>query len=246
VSYVSPQSDADEAWLRDALITFARSREPKLGDEIAERTLWLATRGARRFADRGEPFDDLVQVARIGLLKAIDRYDPALGIQFGGYATPTIIGELRRHFRDHTWSVHVSRRAKDLRQSVNEATDTLSKTLHRSPTIAEIAATLHVAPDAVVEALEANNAYRTYSLDSNGGASSPLDEGGFTDVLDRETISGLLSHLRPRERQILYLRYFDELSQAEIAERIGTSQVHIGRLIAASLIELRSHLLPDT
>ncbi|HTH07901.1 MAG TPA: sigma-70 family RNA polymerase sigma factor, partial [Ilumatobacteraceae bacterium] len=128
-------SEADDEWLLDAFTRFNESRDPALREEIVHRTLWLAVRGARRFASRGEPFDDLLQVARIGLLKAIDRFDINVGVQFGAYATPTIMGELRRHFRDHTWSVHVPRRAKDLRPAVNEASDQLSKELGRAPQI---------------------------------------------------------------------------------------------------------------
>ncbi len=212
-----------------------------LRDQIVEHTLWLATRGAHRFADRGEPFDDLVQVARIGLLNAIDRFDPDHGVPFGAYATPTIMGELRRYFRDHTWGVHVSRRAKDLRPAVNSATETLSKELRRSPRISEIADRMKIPEEAVIEALEANNAYRARPLDQAGNSISTIDSN-LDAVLNREVIAGLLDSLSPRQRQILQLRFFDELSQAQIAEQIGTSQVHVGRLIASSLAELRSHL----
>ena len=237
--------DVDEAWLQQSLERFCTSRDAGQRDQIAARASWLATRGARRFADCGEPFDDLVQVARIGLLNAIDRFDPAHGVPFGAYATPTIMGELRRYFRDHTWSVHVSRRAKDLRPAVNTASETLSKELRRSPTVSEIAARMHISEEAVIEALEANNAYRAHALDPAGRNSPAVDEK-LDVVLDRQVIAGLLDTLRPREREILYLRFFDELSQAQIAEQIGTSQVHVGRLIASSLAELRTHLRDDS
>lgn len=236
--------ESDERWLQESLERYVKSRETSLRDEIAERTSWLATRSARRFADRGEPFDDLVQVARIGLLNAIERFDPTHGVPFGAYATPTIMGELRRYFRDHTWGVHVSRRAKDLRPAVNAATEALSKELQRSPTISEIAAHMRLPEESVIEALEANNAYRAHTLDQTGRG-SPAVEGSFEVVLNREVISGLLDRLRPRQRQILYMRFFEELSQAQIADRIGTSQVHVGRLITSSLAELRSHLRED-
>jgi RNA polymerase sigma-B factor len=238
------QSEGDEEWLHDSFDRYSMSRDPVLRDQIAERTLWLATRGARRFADRGEPFDDLVQVARIGLLNAIDRFDPSHGVPFGAYATPTIMGELRRYFRDHTWGVHVSRRAKDLRPAVNAATEALSKELLRSPRIAEIAERMKIPEEAVIEALEANNAYRARPLDQSG-KSTPTVDSNLDAVLNREVIAGLLDHLRPRQRQILHLRFFEELSQAQIAEQIGTSQVHVGRLIASSLAELRGHLRED-
>jgi RNA polymerase sigma-B factor len=244
VSSTHSQSESDEEWLHDSFDRYSMSRDQALRDQIAEHTLWLATRGARRFADRGEPFDDLVQVARIGLLNAIDRFDPAHGVPFGAYATPTIMGELRRYFRDHTWGVHVSRRAKDLRPAVNTATETLSKELHRSPRIAEIAERMKIPEEAVIEALEANNAYRARPLDQTGN-STPTVDSNLDAVLNREVIAGLLDTLHPRQRRILQLRFFDELSQAQIAEQIGTSQVHVGRLIASSLAELRSHLRED-
>jgi RNA polymerase sigma-B factor len=235
------QTDGDEEWLLESLQRYATYHEKDLRDAIAERTSWLATRGARRFADRGEPFDDLVQVARIGLLNAIDRFDPFQGVPFGAYATPTIMGELRRYFRDHTWGVHVSRRAKDLRPAVNAASEALSKELQRSPRVSEIADRMKIPEDAVIEALEANSAYRAQVLDPSG-RTSPSVESDADAVLNRQVIARLLDTLRPRERQILYLRFFEELSQAQIAERIGTSQVHIGRLISSSLAQLRDHL----
>jgi RNA polymerase sigma-B factor len=240
-------TDDDERWLADALGRFATTRDPRLRAEIVEATMWIATRSARRFADRGEPFDDLVQVARLGLVKAVDRFDPAHGVHFGAYATPTILGELRRHFRDHTWSVHVSRRAKDLRPSVNEAHDELTRTLGRSPTISEVADRLHTSADAVLEALEANNAYRTRSLDVGRDSTwSPPVDADYAGVLDRQVIADLMERLAPRERTILYLRFFEELSQAQIAEKVGTSQVHVGRLLSSTLTSLRSHLERET
>ncbi|MEY2583082.1 MAG: polymerase sigma-B factor [Ilumatobacteraceae bacterium] len=238
------QSDGDDQWLKDAFDRYLNDRDKALRDEIAERTSWLATRGARRFADCGEPFDDLFQVARIGLLNAIDRFDPTQGVPFGAYATPTIIGELRRYFRDHTWRVRVSRRAKDLRPGVNAAIEILSKELQRSPRIPEIADRMKIAEEAVIEALEANNAYRAHALDPSG-RNTPSVESNLDEVLNREVIVGLLDRLRPRQRHILYLRFFEELSQAQIAEQIGTSQVHVGRLIASSLAQLRDHLRED-
>lgn len=239
------QPESDDRWLRDSFDQYSTYRDKNLRDEIAEHTSWLATRGARRFADCGEPFDDLVQVARIGLLNAIERFDPAHGVPFGAYATPTIMGELRRYFRDHTWGVHVSRRAKDLRPAVNSSIEALQKELQRSPRISEIAARMKLPEEAVIEALEANNAYRAHTLDQTG-RSTPSVDSNLDAILNREVIAGLLDQLRPRQRQILYLRFFDELSQAQIAEKIGTSQVHVGRLIASSLAQLRDILQDDS
>lgn len=237
-------SDADDKWLTQSLIQYSKTRNRTLRNEIAMRTNWIALRSARRFWDRGEPFDDLVQVANIGLLKAIDRFDPTQGVHFGAFATPTIIGELRRHFRDYTWSVHVPRRTKDMRASVNAARDDLTKTLGRSPRVAEIATRLNVSADMVIGVLEANNAYRAFSLDRAETDNPLASEPSFDDVLNRQVVAKLLDQLPPRQRKILYLRFFEELSQEQIAEQIGTSQVHVGRLIATSLAELRRHLAP--
>jgi len=162
-------------------------------------------------------------------------------VPFGAYATPTIMGELRRYFRDHTWRIRVSRRAKDLRPSVNATAEELSGELQRSPRISEIAERMGIPEEAVIEALEANNAYRAHSLDQSI-RQNPAVESNLDDMLNRQVIVGLLDNLRPRQRQILFLRYFEELSQAQIAERIGTSQVHVGRLIATSLAQLREQL----
>ena len=195
--------------------------------------------GRDAFADCGEPFDDLVQVARIGLLNAIDRFDPFQGVPFGAYATPTIMGELRRYFRDHTWGVHVSRRAKDLRPAVN--------THHRGVVqgVATIAARLRDRgadenPRGVRDRGAGGQQRVPRPQARLHGRTSPSVEADVDAVLNREVIARLLDTLRPRERQILYLRFFEELSQAQIAEQIGTSQVHVGRLITSSLAELRA------
>lgn len=237
----------DDEWINAALVTFARTGDQQLRDEIVERSLWLARRLARRFADRGEPFDDLLQVARIALLHAVDRFDPSHGVPFGAFATPTIIGEIKRHFRDRTWRVHVPRRAKDLRPTVNAAHDDLTATLGRSPTAREMAAHLGIEEDLVLQAIEANGAYRTASLDAVVERQSRSDrsEAQTDGVLDREVVRQVLDHLRPRERQIIEMRFFDEMTQSQIAERIGTSQVHVGRLITSSLALLRQHLDAD-
>lgn len=236
----------DDAWLAEALVTFARTRDQALRGEIVEHSLWLARRSARRFADRGEPFDDVMQVASVALLHAVDRFDPSLGVPFGAFATPTIIGEIKRHFRDRTWRVHVPRRAKDLRPTVNSAYDDLSRVLSRSPTPREVALHLDIEEDLVLQVVEANGAYRTAPLDAvterraRGGTEAQVD-----GVLDREVVQQVLGRLRTRERQIIEMRFFDEMTQAQIAEQIGTSQVHVGRLITSSLALLRAHLGED-
>ena len=232
----------DDLWLEDALNRYALAPTSELRDEIARTQDWLAVRSAHRFTHRGEPFDDLLQVARIGLLKAIERFDSERAVPFGAFATPTMIGELRRHFRDRTWSVYVPRRAKDLRSAVNATAEQLAHELHRSPTVAEVAERAEMSEDTVVEALEANEAYRGVSLDVIGSRADRSLDGVFDAVIDREALLDALQLLQPRERKILYLRFFEELSQSQIAEQVGTSQVHVGRLIAASLQQLRTQL----
>jgi RNA polymerase sigma-B factor len=247
VTLIDADHEPDEEWLADALATFARSGDPQLREQIVERSLWLARRSARRFADRGEPFDDVLQVARVALLHAVDRFDPSLGVPFGAYATPTIVGEIKRHFRDRTWRVHVPRRAKDLRPAVNAAHDDLAATLGRSPTAKEVAGHLGIEEDLVLQAIEANSAYRTAPLDaaSERRPRSDGSEAAVDGVIDREVVRQVLERLRPRERQIIEMRFFEELTQSQIAERIGTSQVHVGRLITSSLALLRTHLGGD-
>lgn len=227
-------------WLDRAVAEFARTRDRELRATIVERGAWLARRVARRFAETSEPFDDLYQVAMIGLLKAVDRYDPVFGVRFGTYATPTILGELRRHFRDHTWAVHVPRGAKELRIKINSAVDEMTGALGRSPTVGELADRLELRREHVLEGLEASSVYSAVSLDGLPGVEpSDEDDRHTNEVLDRQVLGTLLDRLPARERKILYLRYFQELSQAQIAERVGTSQVHVGRLIASSLSSLR-------
>lgn len=244
VTPVEPPYDTDDAWVTDALATFAVTRDPVLRAEIVERSLWLAQRSARRFAERGEPFDDVFQVASIALVHAVDRFQPSLGVPFGAYATPTIVGEIKRHFRDRTWRVHVPRRAKDLRPAVNAVSDELSRALGRSPTAREVAAHLNIDEDLVLQVVEANSAYRTAQLDNvvERQVRATAADSDVDAVLDRELVSQALVHLRPREREIIQLRFFEEMTQAQIAEHIGTSQVHVGRLITSSLALLRAHL----
>jgi RNA polymerase sigma-B factor len=230
--------EAEEQWLQQALSRYATSRDRALRDEIAQRADWLATRSARRFSDRGEPFDDLVQEARIGLLKAIERFDQDRSVPFGAYATPTIMGELRRYFRDRTWAVHVPRGSKDIMASVVAARDGLSSELGRAPRVQEIATRMGLTTDTVLEALEANDAYFTRTLESAGAHHTPAAEAGFENLVDRVVLSAMLDRLAPRQRKILQMRFFEGLTQSEIAIRMGTSQVHVGRLIAASLVQL--------
>jgi RNA polymerase sigma-B factor len=169
-----------------------------------------------------------------------------LGVPFGAFATPTIVGEIKRHFRDRTWRVHVPRRAKDLRPTVNAAYDELSRMLDRAPTPRELAVHLDIEEDLVLQVIEANSAYRTAPLDAiTERRARGESEAQVEAVLDREVVQQVLGRLRPRERKIIEMRFFDEMTQAQIAEEIGTSQVHVGRLITSSLALLRAHMGED-
>jgi RNA polymerase sigma-B factor len=206
---------------------------------------------ARRFRNRGEPFDDLLQVGTIGLLKSIDRFDLGRAVEFSTYATPTIIGEIKRHFRDKGWAIRVPRRLQELRMLISTATAELSQSLGRSPTPREIAERIEVTVEEVMEGLESANAYSTLSLDAgdssgeNGG--SMLDSIGELDVAlehieIRESIKPLLERLPAREKQILMLRFFGGMTQSQIAAEIGVSQMHVSRLLTRTLEQLRESL----
>ena len=219
--------------------------------ELVELHLPLVEHCARRFLTRGEPFEDLVQVGTIGLIKAVDRFDSDRGVEFSTYATPTILGEIKRHFRDKGWAIRVPRRLQELRMSIASVTSELSQQLGRSPTPAEVAERLGIEVEEVMEGLESANAYSTLSLDAgdNGddGLGSMLDTMGSTDeALDhveiRESIRPLIEALPPREKQILLLRFFRQMTQSQIAEEVGISQMHVSRLLTRTLAELRESI----
>jgi RNA polymerase sigma-B factor len=243
IAVVSAQQPQDELLSR-----FAKTGDPALRDEIIASALWLATRGARHFVNRGEPLDDLLQVARIGLLKALDRFDPELGVPFSAFANQAIEGELRRHFRDCTWIIHVPRRAKEMRQAVANAADVLAPLLERPATACEIAGYLGAPTALVIDAQRASAARHPDTIDPTdraGGRNLPHEGYDEDEILDREVVCRLLNRLKQRERTVVYLRFFEELSQAQIAKLVGTSQAHAGRLIAASLRELSTYLTED-
>jgi RNA polymerase sigma-B factor len=244
VSYDPSQRDE----LRRKFVAFAESRDKDLRDELIEAHLGLAEYLARRFSNRGEPLDDLVQVASVGLLKAVDRFDPERGVEFSTYATHTVVGELKRHFRDKGWAVRAPRRMQELYLRLGKVVANLSQELGRSPTIPELANEAQVSEEEVLEALEAGQAYRFASLD----APSPGDEDNETmaahlgeedpqlvDAEHRATLSPLIARLPPREQTILHMRFFEGLTQSEIAQRLGISQMHVSRLLARSLAQLR-------
>lgn len=234
---------------REKFAAFAESRDPKLRDELIEAHLGLAEYLARRFSNRGEPTDDLVQVASVGLVKAVDRFDPERAVEFSTYATHTIVGELKRHFRDKGWAVRAPRRMQELYLRLGKIVANLSQELGRSPTIQELALEAQVSEEEVLEALEAGQAYRFASLD----APSPGEDDGdsmmsvlgeedasLVDAEHRAALSPLLSKLPAREQTIIHLRFFEGLTQSEIASRLGISQMHVSRLLARSLAQLRA------
>jgi len=238
----------DRAEVRELLGTYHRTGDPAVRDRLVEMHLGLAEYLARRFDRRGEPVEDLVQVASLALINAVDRFDPDRGLEFTTFAVPTIVGELKRHFRDKGWALRVPRRLQELHLRLVTTVAELTHELGRSPSIPEIAERAQASPDEVIEAIEAGRAYRSASLD----APAPGDDVtvpaawriGETDdrlagVEERNELAGLLAELPERERAILVLRFYDGLTQSEIAERIGISQMHVSRLLTRTLERLR-------
>lgn len=224
-------------------------RRDRVRDELVAGHLPVAQHIAQRFARRGEAREDLEQVATVGLIHAVDRFDPSRGVDFLSYAVPTITGEVRRHFRDLGWAMRVPRRLKDLHVTLSSAMSELSQRLGRAPTASELAEHLQLSRDEVAEGLAATNAYRGRSLDTmateDGG--TILDAVGEADaelerVEYRQALQPLLAQLPDRERTILKLRFFGNMTQTQIADRVGISQMHVSRLLAKTLAELRDGL----
>ena len=229
---------------------YSATRSAADRDRLVERFLPLARQLARRYQRPSESFDDLFQVASLGLLKAIERFDPARPVAFSSFAVPTIAGELKRYYRDHTWSVRVARSLQELALRVDSAVSDYSSRHGRQPTVAEIAAIVGAGQEDVLEALQARNAHQASSLDAprSGGEEDEGtvrdglgdDDGGFAAAEDRATLGQLLRSLAPREREILRLRFEQDLTQAEIGERVGVSQMHVSRILRATIARLRS------
>jgi RNA polymerase sigma-B factor len=246
---LSDRNARDEQSEESADQRFRRWRatgDRRLRNELIEEHRWVAIHCARRFSHRGEPLDDLIQVGQLGLLKAVERFDPAVGVSFASYAIPTVMGELRRHFRDATWALKVPRRVKDLHVDLGSAVDFLSGERGHPPTPAELADHLGIRIEDVLEALEAGGAYRAAPLtapsddDVNREGSALRDEDMvLAGADDRMLVRQLLSTLPERERTIVELRFYAGLSQSEIAERVGVSQVHVSRLLRSSLAALQ-------
>jgi RNA polymerase sigma-B factor len=229
-------------------------RREGMRDRLVTGYLPVAQHIARRFSHRGEPLDDLVQVATVGLINAVDRFQPDRGSDFFSFAIPTISGEVRRHFRDQGWSMRVPRRLKDMHVSINAVVAELSQGLGRAPRPSEIAARLGVPTSEVLEGLEAAQAYRSSSLDemlnsTDGGATLGELLGEADAELERveyqQALEPLLSELPQRERTILMLRFFGNMTQTQIADRVGISQMHVSRLLAQTLVRLRQRLEAD-
>lgn len=252
--------DLDKAEIR---VLFARYEQATTEDEkaaarekLVAQFLGLVEFLARRFRNRGEPLEDLVQVGTIGLLKAIDRFDLEREVEFSTYATPTIVGELKRHFRDKGWAVRVPRRLQELHLELTKIVSTLGQELGRSPTPAEIATYANLTEEQVLEGLEIAQAYNFASLDApidseDGGSTSFADQLGSEDeALDnleyRASLAPEMDKLPERERRILYLRFFKGMTQSEIADRLGISQMHVSRLLNRTLMKLREALETET
>jgi RNA polymerase sigma-B factor len=238
---------------------FARLRETgdtSLRDELARLHLPLVEYLAKRFRDRGEPLDDLIQVGSVGLLKAIDRFDLERGVEFSTYATPTIVGELKRYFRDKGWAVRVPRRLQELSLRLNKVVAQLTQDLGRAPTVAEIAKFAELEEEEVLEALESGQAYSTTSLDAPAGSGDEEDGPMRGDRIGEEdvrlenleyfaSLAPLIEQLPERERRILYLRFFKGMTQSKIAEHVGISQMHVSRLLTRILEFLREGMEGD-
>ncbi|CAN5538336.1 SigB/SigF/SigG family RNA polymerase sigma factor [soil metagenome] len=232
------------AWFREYHASGSRA----VRDRIVEHHRWIAERCARRFADRGEPAQDLMQVAQIGIVKAVERFDPERGHGFPAFAMPTVMGELRRHFRDTTWDVKVPRRSKDLVAGVNSTIASLNQTLGRPPQVDEVARAMDLTPETVLETLEAARCYRAGSLDDAGEEGLSVQERiGEEDAdLDntelRITMLDAICRLDERSQRIVLWRFYDGLTQAEIGQQLGIGQVQVSRLLRAALTKMRPYL----
>ena len=259
---MSPQANRrshsdDYAHLRPLLDEFAGlapddPRRPSLREELVTGYLPLAEHVAQRFSGRGVAKEDLVQVARLGLVNAVDRFDPSKGGEFLAFAVPTVMGEVRRYFRDAGWVLRVPRRLKDLDISISNASASLSQQLGRAPTPSEIAEHVGLTHDEVHQGLEVGHAYHSMSLDEViSGDTADLELGdtlgeqdtAFEGVENHETLKPLVEQLPERERRILLLRFTHNMTQTQIAERVGISQMHVSRLLSRTLQQLREGLL---
>jgi RNA polymerase sigma-B factor len=232
------------------LVAYHREGDQNAREQALVELMPLVRALASRYAGRGEPLEDLVQVGSLGLIKAVDRFDVDRGVDFSSYAIPTIVGEIRRHFRDKAWAMHVPRQLKELSLRLSRTLDELTTELGRSPTIAELAEACGVEEEDVVDALDSSNAYSTRSLHApfeEGGDDSLADklgveDTGYAEVEDGALVAAGLDALDDRERQIVELRFFDEMTQSQIAAEIGISQMHVSRLLRRALATMRGRI----
>ena len=245
---------ADHAAVRAKFEEYRRTGDRHLRDELIEEHRWIAAHCARRFGGRGEPMADLVQVGQLGVVKAVERYDPGFDVHFATFAVPTVLGELRRHFRDATWPVHVPRRVKELHLELSATIDACHQDLGRAPTIPELAERMGVTEEDVLFGMEANAAYRSAPLtapsDRDGGDDDMgqdgcivgVDELAYGQVETSILVRRLLKKLPERERRIVELRFFEGRTQFEIGQQVGLSQVHVSRVLRSSLDRLHKEL----
>jgi RNA polymerase sigma-B factor len=244
---------ADEADVLELFRAYRRTGDQSIRAALVERFSWIGVAAARRFTKRGESLEDLMQVAAYGIVKAVDRFDPDYGSPFSSFAFPTVIGELRRHFRDTTWSLNVGRRAKELHWAMTRAVEELTHELQRSPRVDEIARRLRVDEDDVVEAIQAGHSHRPALFDAFAELGATMaravrdadDDLAIDRAADRVAVRQALARIPPREQQILYFRFFEGLTQSEIAAKVGVSQVHVSRLLQSSLARCRRQLIDD-
>jgi RNA polymerase sigma-B factor len=227
-------------------------RDVRARDALVERFLPLARKLAHRYSGSSEPYDDLVQVASLGLVKAVERFDPNRGFQFTSFAVPTIVGELKRYFRDTAWALHVDRSAQEHARRITEARREVSSRRRRSPTVPELAEYLECSEQEVLDGLQIAEAFDTISLDAprSGSELDPRldtlgDEDGRLELVDDQTtVFAAAQHLPERDRTILYLRFGEDLTQAEIAALIGVSQMQVSRLLRRSVRRLQELIIP--
>lgn len=234
----------------ELLLTYHRTGDPAAREQALVDLMPLVRALAARYAGRGEPLEDLVQVGSVGLIKAFDRFDVDRGVDFASYAVPTIVGEIRRHFRDKAWAMHVPRRLKELSLRLSRLLDELTTELGRSPTVTELAEAAGVEEEDVIDALDSSNAYSTRSLQApfeDGGGDTLAEklgsgDAGYAEIEDVALIETGLDSLDERERRIVELRFFKEMTQSQIAAEIGISQMHVSRLLRRALATMRGRL----
>lgn len=232
------------------LIAYHREGDRAAREQAVVELTPLVRALASRYAGRGEPLDDLVQVGMLGLIKAVDRFDVDRGVDFSSYAIPTVVGEIRRHFRDRAWAMHVPRRLKELSLRLSRILDHLTNELGRSPTIAELAEAAGVEEEDVIDALDSSNAYTTRSLhapfedggDDNLSDKLGVEDAGYEEVEDGALVAAGLDALDERERRIVELRFFEEMTQSQIAAEVGISQMHVSRLLRRALAKMRGRI----